>query len=433
MKRRSLVILCRLACLTLAHTVVVLAAAAEVPPVQPAGPGDARAVFERRIKPIFSSPKPTSCLECHLAGVDLKNYIRPSSELTFRSLRDQGLVDLDQPDRSRILALISMGDEAKSPSLIRSDVRKAEYEAFAEWLRACCSDQALRATPKLPEKDLARPVRPDGVILHARKDQVLASFEDHVWSQRFRCMSCHSPAGDQATKLTAEQGDQDFLWIRPEGPEATMAYLIAQGMIDIKQPERSLLLTKPANQVKHAGGKKLEVGDQGYKELRTWIEDYARTVSDGYKKDKDLPPTATVALGMTDSWLKITNSPGGWGEKLLQVDLHAADGKGGWSRDPVATSDRVVFANGDWQHVLTRIAPAGSDLAKAWAKGEKPTLEPGKYLARVHIDANKKLQKDWRARLGPDDLVGETVIESSWPAGYGSMTVIQASLLKKSR
>ena len=48
-------------------------------------------VFEKRIMPIFKSPNPSSCTQCHLSGVDLKNYILPSSEKTFLSLRDQGL------------------------------------------------------------------------------------------------------------------------------------------------------------------------------------------------------------------------------------------------------------------------------------------------------------------------------------------------------
>src|SRR5262245_10601536 len=42
-------------------------------------------VFERRILPIFKSPEPSSCLQCHLAGVDLKTYILPSHEKTFAS------------------------------------------------------------------------------------------------------------------------------------------------------------------------------------------------------------------------------------------------------------------------------------------------------------------------------------------------------------
>ena len=60
------------------------------------------AIFEKRILPIFKSPQPSSCVDCHLAGVDLKNYILPSHEKTFLSLRDQGLIDLAKPDESRI-------------------------------------------------------------------------------------------------------------------------------------------------------------------------------------------------------------------------------------------------------------------------------------------------------------------------------------------
>src|SRR6187549_1628039 len=94
------------------------------------------AVFEERIRPIFDSPNPSSCVQCHLAGVDLKHYIRPSHRETFLSLRDQGLVDLDRPEKSRILALITMGQEEKGAALIHQKNRTAEYEAFAAWVKA---------------------------------------------------------------------------------------------------------------------------------------------------------------------------------------------------------------------------------------------------------------------------------------------------------
>ena len=41
------------------------------------------AIFEKRILPIFQSAKPSSCAECHLSGVDLKDYIRPTQKETF--------------------------------------------------------------------------------------------------------------------------------------------------------------------------------------------------------------------------------------------------------------------------------------------------------------------------------------------------------------
>src|SRR6476469_6715406 len=95
----------------------LLAALVIVPAVRAADPSPAQ-VFETRILPIFKSPNPSSCVQCHLAGVDLKDYILPSAEKTFRSLRDQGLVDLAAPERSKILTLSTMGDvDPKAPAV----------------------------------------------------------------------------------------------------------------------------------------------------------------------------------------------------------------------------------------------------------------------------------------------------------------------------
>lgn len=44
-------------------------------------------------------------------------------------------------------------------------------------------------------------------------------------------------------------------------------------LIDAKEPAKSLLLLKPLNEVKHAGGTKFILGDQGYKAFRGFIED----------------------------------------------------------------------------------------------------------------------------------------------------------------
>ena len=108
------------------------------------------ALFERRILPIFKSANPSSCVQCHLAGVDLKNYIRPSHEETFLSLRDQGLVDLDNPRASKILRLISMNEAEKSgAALIHEKVREQERAAFTAWLEASCRDAKLRSAPPL--------------------------------------------------------------------------------------------------------------------------------------------------------------------------------------------------------------------------------------------------------------------------------------------
>src|SRR3954452_18317365 len=134
---------------------------------------DPRAVFEKRLLPIFKSPNPSSCVQCHLAGVDLKDYILPDHERTFRSLRDQGLIDLASPEKSKILKLIDMGAGDRKPGVaLSAKARQAEHDAFAEWITACAADPSLRNAPKLDDKERTRPAAADEVIRHARKDRV---------------------------------------------------------------------------------------------------------------------------------------------------------------------------------------------------------------------------------------------------------------------
>jgi len=389
-------------------------------------------VFEKRILPIFKSPKPSSCIDCHLSGVDLKNYIHPSHEKTFLSLRDQGMIDLNNPEGSRILRLISMGSEDKGAALINEKVRKAELEAFTEWIKACAADPKLREAPKLPPADLAKPKRPDEVIRHNRIDSVLASFERNVWSQRFRCAPCHAPDGAENAKLAKENGEE-MTWIRREGMEATMKFLIEKQMVIPKAPDKSFLLLKPLNQVKHGGGQKMLTGDLTYKAFRGWIEDYAKVMNDQYAKASDLPKesNAPEAFG-SEVWLKLTNTPPAWADRLLQVTLYAYDAqKKGWETDPIANSDRKVFGKGKlWQHNLSMLAASGSARAEGFRKQSKATLPAGKYLVRIHVDFQGRLERDWKAVLGKTEFAGEIEVDSRWPEGYGSMTVVDVSRVK---
>jgi hypothetical protein len=391
-------------------------------------------VFERRIVPIFKSPNPSSCVQCHLSGVDLKNYIQPTSEKTFLSLRDQGLIDLDKPEASKILRLINMREERRDgPNLIHEKARQAEYEAFAEWIKACCADPKLRDAPKLLPADLARPDKPVEVIRHARKDRLLESFERNIWSMRFRCMNCHTEGTPEAAKNAKEHGDQ-VLWIKRDGPEATMTALIrGRRVIDVNEPTKSLLLLKPLAEVKHGGGKKMLPGDQGYKAFRAWLEDYAAIVNGKYAKAADLPKATTDRLQFgSEIWLKLNETPDAWGDKLLAVSVYAWDAqKRAWEEEPVAFSDRLVWGKGKaWQHTLTLVAAKDSTRAAAWQKG-RPMLPPGRYLVKVSVDTTDRLAKHWKAELGADDFVGAVEIEARWANGYGAMTVADARRVKK--
>ncbi len=406
------------------------AAPATEPPVDST---DARLVFEKRILPIFKSPDPSSCVQCHLAGVDLKNYIRPTHEETFVSLRDQGLIDLDAPAKSKILALIQMSEADKAgAALVHEKNRKAEHAAFAAWIAASATDPKLRAAPKLAATDLARPPRPVEVIRHARTDRLLASFEQTVWAVRFRCMSCHTEGTPENKKLVAEHGER-VAWVKADGPAATLAYLRASKLIDADNPENSLLLRKPLNTAKHGGGQKFLPGDQGYKAYRTFLDDYAKVVKDQYADAAALPPPDDGPLRFgTDIWLKLTNTPPAWADRLVQVDVYAWDaGTKAWEPSPVATTDRKVWGQGKlWQHNLTLLAAKGSDRATAW-KSAPPALTKGRYLLKVYVDGADRLAADWKAVLVDRDYAGQVEVASDWPAGYGKMTAADAGRVKK--
>lgn len=389
-------------------------------------------VFERRILPIFKSPQPSSCLQCHLTGVDLKNYILPSHEKTFASLRDQGLIDLDKPERSKILHLIRMGDDDRSAGArVHQKARTAEYEAFADWVKRSAADPKLRALPKLDTNETAKPAVPNEVIRHARKDRLLESFENTVWALRFRCMSCHIEGSAENRKLVAEHGER-VAWFKRGGPEATLDALRKSRLIDVDDPEKSLLLLKPLNRVKHGGGVKFAEGDQGYKAFRAFIEDYARIVKGDYRDAASLPRNEGPLQFGTERWFKLVNTPEAWGDRLLQIEVYAWDAvKKAWEAEPVATSDRLVASKFRlWQHTLTLLAGRNTERAKTWKAG-RPALPPGRYLVKVRVDAGGRLARDWKATLGDADFVGQAELTASWPEGYGKMTVLDARRLAK--
>jgi hypothetical protein len=384
-------------------------------------------LFEKRILPIFNSPNPSSCTECHLAGVDLKNYILPSHEKTFVSLRDLGLIDLDNPNDSKILKLITMGAESsEGAALISKEIQTKEYEAFREWIKASVADVRLRNLPPLKEEDRARPPAANGIIRHARFDRVLSSFEKNIWSQRMRCQGCHLPGSPENTKHVEEYGE-DVSWMSPSA-ERTMRNLIESENINIGAPERSRLLLKPLNEIKHGGGQKMLVGDMSYKAFRTWIEDYARLKTNGYSRVQDLPQERIQPLLFGSKiWLKVENTPSAWDDRLLQVLIFAWDlKKEAWEQEPVAKSDRAVWGKGKlWQHELVLLAPAGSERAVQF--GKEPQLAAGRYLVEVFVDQKEKLKSNWQSELGSQEKTGKIEVTTSWPTGYGKMTKIDAT------
>lgn len=374
------------------------------------------AIFEKRILPIFQSANASSCAECHLSGVDLKDYIRPTQQETFASLVSAGMIDVHKPDNSKILRFIMRRPEQSS--LVTAKVREEEFEAFRTWILAAVSDPTLLAEKK---SEPIGPQLPEEVIRHARKDRVLASFIDNIWAEVGRCAACHSP--DRNQKQVEEHGAQ-VSWITLRDPQATLDYMIEAGLVDADEPEKSLLLMKPTMQVEHGGGQKMVVGDRTYKQFRRFMDDYSAVVGGRYKQADQLPAPSEEVSVVTEIWLKIEGVPATYDKMLLQVDLYRWTGSD-WSQFRVATSDRPVFGEGRlWQHSLSLTAPRGTEWADEIRSERLPS---GKYLLKLYIDRTGKLEKDFTAELGEEDLVGQVEIESRWPVGYGEMTVVKFS------
>lgn len=391
-----------------------------------------RIVFERRIRPILAAKNPSTCSECHLSGVDLKNYIRPSEAETFAALRDQGMLNLKRPEDSRILKFIQMS-RPKTP-LLTKKVRAVEYAAFRDWIVAAAKNPEV-SSAGLSSAAAPRvgPAVPNAVIRHERIDTVVASFERNVWSQEGRCMGCHRPDNTENVKKYGER----VRWFVPDDPEATMKKLIAQGDVNVEKPEDSLLLLKPLNKVPHGGGVKMLYGDAGYKMFRAWLEDYAASVKGKYRTAKDLPAQAGQSLVTMDSILAVEDGPAAWADKLLRVDVYAWDeGRNAWAQRPIATGERGMFGAKDTASTSTNlimflIVPArDARQAQAQAKNLRSRLGPGRYLLKYSCDRTGKLSRDYTIPTdAPEFYQGQQeVTVAAWFGGWGSPVKVQIAL-----
>ncbi|MBC8291207.1 MAG: hypothetical protein H8E37_12915 [Planctomycetes bacterium] len=431
-------------------------------------------VFDARILPIFRSSKPSSCVQCHLSSVDLKQYILPSHEKTFLSLRDQGLVDLKEPKNSKILTLISMGEKDldKGAKLIHEKMRKAEFEAFASWIEACAKDEALCSLPPLTAAERAQPEHPVEVIRHARKSRLVDSFVRNVYSQRFRCFPCHTPndidpknprhaAPIKNMKKFKEQFPQvvDRMDIFKETPEATLAYLIERSrktidgnvpMLNLRDPKNSLLVLKPLSKLPpkgedgkitvpksaslenmaHMGGLKMHHDDQSYKSFVTWIQDYSKVVQGKYKSVDELP---------TDNWfatkliVRVLQTPAAWEAGTpVQLFVHSWNSKKeSWAEKPIAFTQATVTPRHMVNGALFLLAPQNREATKDWSR-ENAKLPRGRYLVKAYVDSGKKLAVDPTALLTESDFYGQAELRSArWREGFRQAESINGGSLSK--
>ena len=381
-------------------------------------------LFQKRISPILRSPKASSCVECHLSGVDLKNYIGKTEEETFASLRSGGLIDMNNPDRSKILTFIKRAPEKESP--ISREVRKKEFEAFRAWIRLAVRDPKLAAAKS--GNDQLGPTLPLEVIRHTRKGRIVKSFVENIWSEIGRCVNCHSPElnRNKIGRNGHTKEDVDAIsWVVPRNPSATLDMLVESGNIDTDKPQLSSLLTKPVGLEKHGGGPKFAVGSRTDKNYRRFLNDYAAIINGKYSKLEQLPEEPDEVAVLTKQQLRIVDIPARLDKKLLRVDIYKQLGRG-WSKTRWATAESLI--NGKrhmWQNVILVIAPRDSARAKRM-KPNISVLPPGRYLIKIYIDRDDRTKKNRDYQLGKREFYGQVEIQGEWKPGYQPPKIIQA-------
>jgi hypothetical protein len=377
---------------------------------------DSLQVFERRILPILNSKKPSSCSECHLSGVDLKDYIRPNQAETFAALKAAGLINVEAPEKSKLLEFIARAP--KQPGLIKPEVRQAELDAFQAWITAAVADPKLLAAKT--DKSIG-PKIPDEVIRHSRQDRVLQSFEENIWLEAGRCAGCHSP--DLNAEQVKKHGEQ-MSWMVPGDAEATLRTILENDLIDLQAPEKSLLIAKPTLQVKHGGGQKMVIGDRSYQQFMAFLTDYAASAQGKYQSVEELPTPSESIMAATDAWLKITDIPETYGTLLLRAEAYPADGEG-WAKTPLVVGDRNIAGDRHlWQQHMSLSLQRGSEMAHQMAKASKNDrkIPGGKYLLKIWVATAEDFASGQVAQKG---RAFETTFTTQWPGGYGNMTVVK--------
>jgi hypothetical protein len=382
-------------------------------------------IFTRRILPLAKAEKPSSCTECHVAGVDLSQYILGDAASTFAALRSAGLVNAQQPEKSKLLELIARAPADKGDPLL-AKVRAEELVAFRAWIAAAAKDAPLSSSSTSAEP--IGPSLPLEVVRYARRDRVLQSFIENIWIERERCAGCHSP--DKNKRLIEKHGEH-ISWISPDDPAGTLATIIDHGLINLNDPDKSPILQKPLAEVEHGGHIKFARGTRTDKQFRRFLHDYVATVAGKYQTAADLPKSAEQVVVATAQHLRLIDLPPEYGKKLTRVDLHRWTDDG-WSDAPVASVDgNINPKNGMFQGVVFAILPRTMDIAKEVERRRQ--LPDGRYLARLYVDRDDNSARDRDYEMGATDQVGDIEFDGPWAPGYSPPKILKAPAESASR
>jgi hypothetical protein len=243
-------------------------------------------LYDERIDPLFRDDRPSTCNQCHLSGINLKQYVQASPCETYACLVQQQLVNERQPEDSKVLGWIKRA--TPESDLITQEVIDAEYDAFLEWIsfNSRCEECASVTCP-LPtdagtfcpdENEDPHAVTNDAGIVDpggCAQADLERVFRATVYEQRGRCSPCHFNVEE-----SAEYEAPLWIEVAPDcemGARVTMDNVIRHGYLDLGQPEQSLLLLKPLAEsqggLSHGGGDKFEnQDDPGYQSFLYFIQ-----------------------------------------------------------------------------------------------------------------------------------------------------------------
>ncbi len=381
---------------------------------------DSSEIYSRRVLPLLRSPAGSSCQECHFSGIELTDFLSENEVDSFARLRADGWIDAERPRNSKLLTFVHRHGEKTSKAI--EELRQKESTAIADWIAAAASNPALMR---------AKPASDTGIeldrelIRHLRSDQVQARFLDNIWAELGRCINCHSPERNESQ--VKEHGEQ-MSWIVPHDPATTLDYLVENGLIDIDDPEQSEIRTKPTELVKHGGGPKFPIGSASDKRFLSFLRDYARVVEGHYTSVDQLPKSNDESSLATEHHLRLTNLPEAWSGKLMRVDLYERTGtveqSDGWSGRRVATADsKVNVENQMWQNSMCSVTSRDQT--------PRESLGSTRYLARIYVDLDDRLNKDPDEIFRDEDLMATLEFGGDWAPGWREPMIVDAQTMKK--
>lgn len=372
-------------------------------------------IYSRRVLPLLRSPSGSSCRECHFSGVELGDFFTDNEADTFANLRAGDWIDVDHPGKSKLLAFINRSPV--NPSTVMETVRSKELAAIDAWLKAAVAQPDLLRHKPQTDSGIELDAK---LIRYLRSDHVLSRFTDNIWSEMGRCINCHSPERNE--RQVKEHGEQ-MSWIVPHDPQATLEYLVANGLIDLEVPEQSEVRTKPTELVEHGGGPKFPVGSASDKRFLTFLRDYQRVVNGTYAKSDQLPRPSDERTQPTENFLRLLDLPEAWAGKLMRVDLFA-ETAAGWSERRVATADSPVAKDKlMWQGIMWSVAPVDSAPAK--------TLGNRRYQARIYVDRSDRLKHDPNARFTAHDLTATVEFGGAWKLGWKEPKIVESIQIQR--